>query len=186
LAAGVFTTLLEQKRLRLVAPWIRGRILDLGCGYAPFIRHYCPNPDRYIGVEKNPVVYEWLLTHFPTYTFVLCNLDVDPLPDIPKSDVVLSLALVEHLTDIHHFMNQVTPMLSDSGQLVVTTPTPLGGAVHSIGSKLGIFSSEAHKDHSAFYNRASFSDLVRAHGIQVASYQSFQWGLNQLFLCCRA
>jgi SAM-dependent methyltransferase len=186
LATGVFSSFLEQQRLQLAAPYLRGRILDLGCGYAAFIRHFHPPPDRYIGVEKNPDTHAWLVANYPAYTFILSDLDMDRLPDIPKCDVVLSIALVEHLTDIHHFLEQVNRGLSDSGQWVVTTPTPLGGAVHSIGSKIRLFSSDAQKDHSAFYNRASFSSLARAHGIQVTAYKPFQWGLNQLFLCCRA
>jgi SAM-dependent methyltransferase len=186
LATGLLTSWLEQKRLQLAAPYARGRILDLGCGYAPFIKYFHPNPDNYIGVEKNPLVFDWLSTHYPAYTFVLSDLDGDRLPDLPPCDVILSLALVEHLTDIHHFLEQVNRLLPEAGRFVVTTPTPSGGAVHSVGSRLGLFSGDAREDHSAFYSRDSFSSLVCAHGIQVANYQTFQFGLNQLFVCRRA
>ena len=84
-------------RWQMVAPYIRGRVLDVGCGFTRL-------PDRlgsdqgYVGVD---VVLEAIRVgqqRYPQHTFYQCDLGRAPLPLAGEVfDTVLMMAVLEHL-----------------------------------------------------------------------------------------
>ena len=49
--SGLFSNYLRQQRFKAIAPYIKGDVLDLGCGLANILS-YLPSGQVYVGIEK--------------------------------------------------------------------------------------------------------------------------------------
>ena len=67
----------------------------------------------------------------------------------------------------------------------MATPTPLGGKIHTIGAKIGLFYSikEAADQHEGFYNRDQISTLLSKYDLEIIDFEKFLSGGNQLVVC---
>ena len=183
----MLTNYLRRARAKRVAPFIRGDVLDLGCGshgIANVLDHFGPRITSYCGVEMSDEAVTLLRSNYHDYrnaSFLACDLDSGRL-DIGRTfDCILMVALIEHLFNQKHVMSQVAALLKPEGIVVITTPTPIGNdVVHRIGSAIGLFAKAAVDDHIVIYNRLRFGIMAREVGLQVKSYRTFQFFCNQL------
>jgi len=82
------------------------RLMDIGCG------------NRYLryGCEKFNISYEGI-------DYSDCNLEKDKIPkEDNKYDLVISLALIEHLRDPSNFLNESYRILKPGGIFFISTP----------------------------------------------------------------
>ncbi len=178
---GILSARIRRQRMLMAAPYIRGAVLDLGCGEAAMLELFGDRMESYTGVEQAPGRARKLAKRHPGHVFVHRDLDDDPLGFDAQFDVALLIAVVEHVYNQKHLFREVVRALKPDGRIVITTPTPFGNDVaHRIGARLGLFSPGAAEDHVVIYNRRRFEILARDFGLELERYQRFQCGCNQL------
>ncbi|HNT89156.1 MAG TPA: methyltransferase domain-containing protein [Candidatus Hydrogenedentes bacterium] len=178
---GLLTNTVKRQRLRVVTPYVRGDVLDVGCGPALALEACRDRIGSYTGIEHTDERVAGLRRRFPDHTFLRKDLDEDLLDLGRQFDTVLLVAVIEHVFNQKHLMRQLVPLLKPEGRLVVTSPTPFGNdVVHRIGAALGLFSKDAAHDHVVIYNKRRFLLLAREFGLMLETYCRFQCGCNQL------
>jgi 2-polyprenyl-3-methyl-5-hydroxy-6-metoxy-1,4-benzoquinol methylase len=170
---------LSRARLRPVLPMLRGRILDVGCGRGALIDQLPPSA-VYVGADINPDFIRELESCYPRYRFYHINLDEGvQLPEEPF-DVIVSLAVIEHLRRPEELLKECLKLLDKEGLLILTTPTCLGDIVHRSLEKVGLAHPGVSLDHLHVFSLKSLEGLVRSCGYQVVQHRAFQGGLNQI------
>jgi SAM-dependent methyltransferase len=176
----LLTNLVQDGRLAMVAPWVRGHVLDLGCGHAPLMEHCGAAMTSYVGVDRSAELVADCARRHPGHRFLCLDLEEQPLGLGAAFDTVTMVALVEHVLNQDHLFQQARDSLRPGGRIVVTTPTPWGNdVVHRLGAALGLFSAEAARDHCVVYNRRRFDLLSARMGLDLLDYRTFQLGCNQ-------
>ena len=168
-------------RLEKAKPFIRGDVLDLGCGSALAKTRFAPQIRHYVGVDRDEDHVKDLAEQFPDAEFYARDLDEDSLDFGSKFDTVLMLALIEHVFNQKHLFGEVVASLKPGGRIIITTPTVFGNdTVHRIGSWLGLFAKSAVDDHIAIFNRKRLDILANEFGVHLAVYSKFELACNQL------
>lgn len=168
-------------RLGKVLPFVAGEVLDLGCGHAK-IRELCRDQiRRYVGVEKSASLVEVLRRRYPDGTFVCRDLDTENLDVDGRFDVILMVAIIEHLFNQGHVFREVLHYLKPAGRIILTTPTPFGNDfVHRIGAACGLFAKSAVEDHIVIYNKKRLCIVAKEFDLVVKQYRRFAFGCNQI------
>jgi SAM-dependent methyltransferase len=84
----------------------QGVLIDLGCG------------DQYLKVPSEGAGFEYRGIDVDE-----CNFDCDPIPAGDQTcDVVVSLAVIEHLSNPGHFLSEAWRVMRPGGTLVLSTP----------------------------------------------------------------
>ncbi len=181
----LLTEYVRQRRYAAIQPFIRGAVLDIGCGIAVTALSL-EATHRYVGVDVNAALVADMRRRFPQYEFHCCDVDQEPLPvGDQRFDTVLLVAVMEHLTDPGWVLAQVANCLHPTGRLVITTPTPWGLRLHKWGARLGLFHPHAAEEHRHAYDRRRLEALLSDHGFSVLLYRRFELGANQLVVGCQ-
>lgn len=175
----IFSPLLRKWRAGIAKPYLKGDILDLGCGNDGYLLTLISTDQKYIGVDENPQIISRLKNLYPDKSFLLSNLDNQDLNIKEKFDTIVMLATIEHLGNPDKLFGTIKNFLKKDGKIILTTPTPFGNLIHKIGSRVNFFDIEAAKDHKIIYNRALFEELFAQHGFSMVLYRTFQLGCNQ-------
>lgn len=182
----LLTEYLRRRRYAMVKPFLRGAVLDIGCGNAARTLSL-DSVRRYVGIDYHPVLVAHQRVQFPQHKFYMCDVEHEPLPlGQTCFDIVLMVAVIEHLDNQGQVLDQVAGHLRPEGRLVLTTPTPWGERIHRVGARLGLFHPDAAEEHKRAYDRRRLKALLAAHGFSVESYRPFELGGNQLVVGRRA
>lgn len=173
-ADGLLSPWLRKQRINMACPYIKGRILDYGCGVG-VLSEKC-HPDSYLGVDMDEESLGIAFKRYPAFRFA------NTLPEDEKFDVIILLAVIEHLTNLESSLKELKKMLVPDGQIIVTTPLPMIKYVHFLGSRIGLFSLGANEDHEHFFELNSMKKLATKAGLDVLEYKRFLFGMNQLFI----
>ena len=173
---------LSERRLAAVAPFLRGDVVDLGCGGAAVVARLKPG-QAYVGVDWRAAAIQQLCSRYPQHQFFQRDLDTQPLALPRRFDTVLMLAVIEHLRRPEHLFAQLRGLLNPGGQVVMTSPSRWGNWLHGLGARAGVFSRVAAGEHYLIFSRARLAAMVRPHGLDLVHYRSFLLGGNQLFVC---
>ena len=94
----------------------RGRVVDLGCGSAPYRETILRSAEEYVGVD-------WPNSeHDQSRVDVFADL-MEPLPfDDGFADTVVAFQVMEHLPEPHVFLAECYRILKPGGRLFLTTP----------------------------------------------------------------
>lgn len=93
-----------------------GRVVDLGCGTAPYKEIILKKADEYIGVDWENSL------HDPANIDVFANLNERlPLED-GYAHTVTSFQVMEHLPEPGHFLSECFRILKSGGRLIITVP----------------------------------------------------------------
>ena len=174
-AEGLFSPFLRRRRLSAVAAYLKGRVLDVGCGSGAMAA--LVSPGRYLGVEIDPVSLEQARTLYPEHQFQLQM----PAQE-HQFDTVAALAVIEHVKDPTAFLTELGQRMNpgNSSRVVVTTPHPSMDWIHSSGAALGLFSRHADEEHEDLLDRARLESAGAAAGLYIDRYRRFLLGANQL------
>ncbi|QQR93161.1 MAG: class I SAM-dependent methyltransferase [Candidatus Iainarchaeum archaeon] len=172
--AGLFSYYIRDARNGIAAKHVRGtRVLDMGCN-SGYLRKFLPTGIEYVGVDVRPPFGADFLYHQRGIH--------DSLHDLGTFDTIFLLATIEHLTKITEALENLTPLLRKGGQLIITTPSPLGDNIHHMGSKIGLFSSAAADEHEKIFNLEELNALLKSVKLDVTTSSTFLFGLNQLVI----
>ena len=180
--SGLFSKYIRDKRFSAALPYIKGNILDLGCGYAGIAARLQPE-QLYIGIDRNERLIALLNGRFPNHEFHVRDFDNQNIDLNEKFDTILMLAIVEHLQNPEKILCQIPQYLKDGGRLIITTPPPLGDRIHRIGARFGFFYQSAVEEHNIIFRRDTLEPILSKCGLQVDTYRKFLLGGNQLFVC---
>ena len=171
--AGLLSGFLTRARLRAVAPYLTGTVLDFACGHGN-LAQLC-RPGDYVGYDIDERKLAVARRHFPRHRFEAV------LPENQRYDVVAALAFIEHV-DPEPYLRQFADLLSPGGRIVLTTPHPSFEWVHTLGARLGLFSHEAHEDHEDLLDAAAVAALADRLSLRLISKKRFLFGANQIFV----
>ncbi len=139
------------------------------------------NIQTYYGIDCNLRRIKQLRSETGNENFFCRDLDTELIAISEKFDVILMVAVIEHIWNQKFLLQQVADMLNSSGKIVITTPTPFGNdVVHAIGARLGLFAKSAVADHVVIYNRRRFIILENEFHLKLKKYKRFQFFCNQL------
>lgn len=180
---SLLTDYLMRRRNELVSRYVRGDVLDIGCGLGTIIS-FLDAGQRYVGIEISQEFVAYLSQRFPQRRFYNCNLDEEPLELGDEGfDTVLLVAVIEHLAHPEKALAEVQKYLRPGGYLIITTPTLWGQRIHRLGARLGLFHPHAAAGHVQAYNYTAVRDLVCRVGLEIVEHRRFELGFNQLFVC---
>lgn len=177
------TRWLTNARTRRILPYLRGDVLELGCGASVVLDPDGARPamTSYTGVEALPENVEALRRKHPRASFLAFDLDTAPWPLEGRFDCVLALAVVEHLWSLKTLFEQVNRHLREDGLFVLTTPTPWGNhVVLRTLSRIGLVRRNVIDDHVTIFDRQLFRHACGEFGFELVHYRTFQFGGNQL------
>jgi 2-polyprenyl-3-methyl-5-hydroxy-6-metoxy-1,4-benzoquinol methylase len=179
---GLLSQYLISKRLDLLCPFLKGRrhLLDVGCGV--FRMGALLSSDvEYVGIDSEPEIIKYNQRLFK-YPFFLVNVETEDLRFLGKEfDLILMLAVIEHLKHPENVLKNLRPLLSEEGILLLTTPHPIGASLLRIGSRIAIFSRDKGQ-HQKLLNYYRMKRLADATGFKMIRYKRFLLGFNQLIV----
>ena len=178
---ALLSKMLADWRHSMIAPYIKGDVLDIACGDSIVLQKFAEHIDSYCGVEFHLKGFEKLSEDFPEVLFLKKDLDKELLNIETRFDVILMIAIIEHIWNQKFLFDQLVSLLKPDGKIVITTPTPFGNdVVHTAGAKVGFFAKSAVNDHIVIYNRKRFEILAHEFGLTILKYKRFQLYSNQL------
>ncbi|MDQ2750923.1 MAG: class I SAM-dependent methyltransferase [Actinomycetota bacterium] len=155
-------------------PYLQGRVLDFG-SHEGVLTQYC-SPDAYLGVERDALFIAKARELHPEFQFVT------EAPAGEQFDTVAAFAVIEHIPDPGSILAGWANLLKPGGRVVATTPHPKFEWIHTVGAKVGLFSSHAHDEHEDLIDRKLMASLAAPAGLEIEKYKRFLFGANQLFV----
>jgi SAM-dependent methyltransferase len=154
-------------------------VLDLGCGKGAFLR-FLKNRNE-----------KWALTGIDLsendscegITFIRGDILRKSLEQ--KFDVIVSLAVIEHVVDVDQFMKRIADHLSKDGMAIVMTVNDQSVTYKSarVFNALGIrsaFERLYSRHHLNHFSQRSLEELVRKHGFKVEERFTFHNSLKSI------
>ncbi|MFX0196610.1 MAG: class I SAM-dependent methyltransferase [Candidatus Hodarchaeota archaeon] len=180
-----------ERRVEVVLPWVKGDVLDIGCGLA-YLAEFVGKEHLYVGIDINEERISLLRQenmNRPDRQFWYVDVDEDISADLPllnsTFDTITLLAVIEHLWYPKNVLSFSYRLLRNQGLLLITTPTRLGDKISRLVTMTTLGTRELPYPHVRIYNRASLTNLVEEGGFRVNAYRKFELGMNQLFICSR-
>jgi 2-polyprenyl-3-methyl-5-hydroxy-6-metoxy-1,4-benzoquinol methylase len=169
---GLFSPFLRARRIGVALHFLRGRVLDFGCGAGALAALI--DPRLYLGFDRDDSALALARSRFPRHRFVT------ELPEQERFNTIAALAVVEHLPEPEHWLRLMLPLLAAEGRIVITTPHPAFRPLHEAGARAGLFSRQAAAEHETLFNRAALLRLAVSAGFELVHYRRFLLGANQL------
>lgn len=156
-------------------------VLELGCGF--WGRNLAGLQPDYLNVKFTGVD---LSVSKNVAGIHLIQADLSVWQPEQTYDVVLSLAVVEHLLAPAAHFALIAKSLKKDGQAGLTTPTPQADLVLRMLGKLGIFDREEIEDHKLYLTQNGLESLAGQAGLAVEENYTFSLGMNQWMLTRKA
>lgn len=102
--------------------YIRGQVLEVGCGEGRGIETMLPLADSFTAVDKIEPVINSLQQRFPTGKFMAMN--IPPLSGLADNtyDSIVSFQVIEHIQNDALFLKEIHRVLKPGGIALLTTP----------------------------------------------------------------
>src|SRR6266545_6442700 len=113
---GVLSPWLQRKRLRMGPAYLRGRVLDYGCGDGQ-LATVC-GPKAYLGVDINLRALDQARAAHPGFRFATS------VSGQERFGTVAAFAFIEHVADPGAWLARFASLLEPDGRIVLTTPHP--------------------------------------------------------------
>lgn len=156
------------------------QVLELGCGYTganlQLLAQEFPQ-SHYTGVDlkvaKNSVNDSLVK---------LVEADIENWRPEQEYDLVISLAVVEHLVRPAAHFTLLAACLAADGLAVLTTPTPFADLPLRALARLGIFDRDEIADHKTYLSRTGIQAFCKEAGLEIVDYHLASFGMNHAAL----
>lgn len=173
------------ERWRAIQPYVRGRLLDIGCGLTPWTESF-QSDQVYVGVDINKQLLAQMRQRYPHHEYIQRDLDVEDLGLAGRQfDTIIMTAVLEHLHQPRRVVTAARSLLAPNGVFLATTPSPWGDIVHRLGSRVNLFYAESVVKHIKIFNRIELLEMMTQCGYEVVKFKHFAFGMNQLLICRR-
>ena len=176
---AVLTKYLTKIRENKVRPYIKGKVLDIGCGEAKAINYKAVT--RYFGVDFKYKCKE-LTKKYPLGEFFSKNFEKDTINLPEKVDLVLMTAFIEHIKNYKNPIRQSINNLKSGGRIVITTPTKFGNLIHSYVAALGLLPKSVRDAHKIVLSKKIFIKIGQKYNLKLKKYKKFELFCNQLVI----
>ncbi|MEP0984651.1 methyltransferase domain-containing protein [Ekhidna sp.] len=102
-------------------PFIKGDLLELGCGEGRGVELLAPHADSYIGIDKIKTVIDNLKKKYPDYQFMSGVFPPFPFED-NSFDCIVTFQVIEHVKDDEGFIREIYRVLKPGGTAMISTP----------------------------------------------------------------
>ena len=172
---GILSPFLRRSRIRAALPYVRGRLLDYGCGIGSLAGF--PKYDTYVGIDKDPESLWIARRKHSTLRFQSAS----AIPEGPF-DTIAMLAVIEYLPDRVATLSDLRARLAPGGRLVITAPSPGFYHIRRVLAVLGLGSSDIPKDENSCIGESELRAATAAAGFTCEKYHRFLFGMNQLMV----
>tara|TARA_R110000796_G_scaffold252640_2_gene389909 strand:- start:174264 stop:175037 length:774 start_codon:yes stop_codon:yes gene_type:complete len=116
---------IHQRLLRayyLAIPYIKGDLLELGCGEGRGVELLAPLADSYVALDKIQSVIDELKSKYPALDFRQAVFP--PFSDLADNsfDCIVSFQVIEHVKKDKEFLKEIYRVLKPGGKAILTTP----------------------------------------------------------------
>ncbi|WP_291781068.1 class I SAM-dependent methyltransferase [Cecembia sp.] len=103
-------------------PWIKGSLLEIGCGEGRGVEVLIENAQDYLGIDKIQEVVDRLTKKYPQANFKQAF--IPPFAGIADNsfDTVVSFQVIEHIQDDRLFLEEINRVLKPGGKAIISTP----------------------------------------------------------------
>ncbi|MCX5855343.1 MAG: class I SAM-dependent methyltransferase [Deltaproteobacteria bacterium] len=171
---GLLSPWLRTQRIKKISPYLRGKILDYGCGIGSLVEICAPN--YYIGVDIDGPSINIARMKYPRFRFETI------IPEGEHFDSIVLLAVIEHIKNPVDILRRMSVMLNPDGWIVITTPHPMADIIHYLGARMGLFSALANEQHEKLIDLSHMNGIASQADVSVSKYERFLLGTNQLFI----
>jgi len=162
---------LANRRMMAVLPHVRGRLLDVGCGFNKLVRRYANG----IGVDVHP---------WPGADFIVQ--DTAALQwETASFDTVTIIAALNHIPNRQAVLKECRRVLRPGGHVVVTMLTPRTSRIwHWLRAPWDADQRQRGMRPGEVYGftSAELLDLFKDAGFILLSRQAFMLGLNRVYV----
>lgn len=173
---GLLSPWLRKQRINAALPYLKGKVLDLGCGSGAMAKHI--NSANYVGVEIDDYSLSEARRLYPDHKFVAGTQETGE----EEFNTVISLAVIEHVSAPDQFLAELASKLvaDDASRIVITTPHPAVDWVHDLGASVGLFSKHANEEHEELLDHDLLESVGNKAGLVLEEYRRFLFGGNQI------
>ncbi len=179
-----FSLFLQSLRMRAARPYLKGRVLDIGCDSGR-LAFFLPEGSAYTGVDIDPSRIASLKETHPGLEAYCLDIQRETLPAGGRFDTVAALAVIEHLDDPGRFIERCLPLTGPGSTIILTTPTELGERVHRMLRWARVTSPSCSELHHRIYRRGELEALLHSRGFEVFDSRTFELGMNRLVAAVR-
>ena len=111
-------------RYEFVAPYIHGRLLDLGCGRGYGFEVLVPKSDEQVGIDVSPNFLHEARNLFPAVLFTCAKGDALPLASC-SFDSVVAFEVIEHAQNDQVFLDEIKRVARQDALIAISTPNRL-------------------------------------------------------------
>jgi len=169
---------LQSWRERKVRTWLRpgARVLDIGCHQGEFLERLGSAIGCSAGLDPLALPREGLRYRTIAKPFS------EPTEFADQSfDAIVLLATLEHIRDKVPLAREARRLLTRHGRLIMTVPSPrVDDIVHTL-VRLKLADGMSLDEHHGF-KPADTSAIFCAAGLELEHHETFQLGLNHLFV----
>ena len=176
---GILSPILAFYRTKYALKFLKNnkKVLDYGCDLGNFSKFV--NKKNYTGFDINDKSIKRAKEIFKAYNFINDKSKIK----IKHYDVIISLAVIEHIKDPKNFILELQQYLKDEQSIIIlTTPNPLFRILHEVGSNFKLFSNEASEDHEELIGYKKMEKLIIDSSLKIIHHNFFLFGANQLFV----
>lgn len=181
----------DDREVRHILARLRGTVLDLGCGHAPYLDVLAPlalaGQIRYVGLDPDPEAIASLRRRAPWATLHVGTAEaLPPVEDTGPLDHLLVLRSWNHLSDPTAALTAVLPRLRPGGTLLVVDNVAFGlarGRAQAHRAERSTAAREHHRNDDLAQASAAIARVPGLHAQPllahpVAPGRSNQWVLH--------
>jgi len=106
---------INDKFLQKYSKSLKGHLVDLGCGEAPYKKYFLQFVDKYTGVD-------WSNTLHNSKIDIHSDLNVEIDLEDEVADSIVSISVLEHLLEPQVFLNESFRILKKDGRMLLQVP----------------------------------------------------------------
>ena len=98
------------------------RVIDIGCGTGYGSNILAAGADAVLGIDYDSDAIEYCRTNFNAPNLSFVRMDAGSLSFNKEFDVAVSFQVIEHMPDLHNFLDGIIRAVRRGGTILLTTP----------------------------------------------------------------
>jgi len=157
--------------LNFFKPFIKGKLLDYGCGNGCFLNMISKFCEEASGVDISEVAIEKALKKYPDKEFKVLDNDFILPYQNNYFDTVCVIDVLEHILDIEVVLGEINRTLKPGGSLLIATSELTRLKIFLISLKYLDSYFYPTSPHIRYFTRRNLADILRRKEFEVLSYK---------------